>query len=144
MEKRRIFVTKKGWLWNSGGDVRMGGMGSFSLNCQVWYVMVLLFLDPFFPSFVRLSLLISFCPRICSLGIVSVSHSFFYSISTSLLLGISWMNPTLSLLCPTAKASPIHSSHSGYTPTHNFSAKQEGLELFKKILEKNLEWSGRV
>jgi hypothetical protein len=32
-----------------------------------------------------------------------------------------------------AKASPIHSSPSGYTPTHNFSGEQERLELLKKV-----------
>jgi hypothetical protein len=35
VDKRRIFVTKKGWLWNLGGDVRVGAMASVSLNCQV-------------------------------------------------------------------------------------------------------------
>ena len=34
VEKRRIFITRKGWLWNLAGWVQWA-MGGVSLNCQV-------------------------------------------------------------------------------------------------------------
>jgi hypothetical protein len=102
MEKRRI-LTRKGWLWNLPGDVRMGVMGSVSLKCQVcsfcndsYIPLHLLFLPismilPFFASFVRLSFL--FLPRTCSLCLANVfSFVLLQHLLISPTFGISWMN----------------------------------------------------
>jgi len=76
----------------------MWGLATFlSITRFVHFVTILLFLPTlmilsFFP-FVRVPLLISFSLCTCSLCLVNLSHSFFYSISSSPpLLGLSWMN----------------------------------------------------
>ena len=84
MEKHRIFITRKGWLWNLGGDVRMGVTGSVFVNFWVRsfcnYSSILhpiLMILPFMPSFSRLSV---FSPHTCSLSLANFfSFSFYIS-----------------------------------------------------------------
>jgi hypothetical protein len=82
MEKRRIFITKKGWLWNLGGDVSMGVMGSVSVNLQVrlfcnyFLLFLLVLILPFFPSFVRLSVSLILLLVLFVLSMFSHSPSF--------------------------------------------------------------------
>ena len=89
--KRRIFVTRKRWLWNLGGVLRISAMANASLNCQVRSFCNDSSIPPHF-LFLPILMILPFFPFFCSTFSLNLSfpshlliffHSFLYSISSS-------------------------------------------------------------